>query len=100
MSDFSIIQTGGKQYRVASGQRLKIETLADKDGVITFDQVLLTSIGGKLTIGAPLVSGGTVTAKVLRQGRGEKKIIFKHHNKTRQRRKKGHRQDFTEVEIS
>ena len=100
MSDFTIIKTGGKQYRVASGQRIKIENVESKDGVVTFEEVLLRSVGGKLEIGAPLIAGGKVTAKVLREGRGEKKIIFKHHNKTRQRKKKGHRQEFVEVEIS
>lgn len=97
--DFAIIQTGGKQYKVSSGEKLKIETVTAKDGAVVFDKVLLRSAGGIVTIGAPYVAGATVTAKLLRDGRGEKKIVFKYHPKTRQRKKKGHRQDYSEVQI-
>lgn len=97
---FSIIQTGGKQYKVSAGQKLKIEKLeAEVDGSFVFDKVLLTVDGESVKIGTPYVEGAKVEAKVLKQGKGEKKIVFKYHSKARYRKKKGHRQLFTEVEI-
>lgn len=98
---FSIIQTGGKQYKVSAGQKLKIEKLeAEVDGSVIFDKVLLTVDGESVKIGTPYVEGAKVEAKVLKQGKGEKKIVFKYHSKARYRKKKGHRQLFTEVEIN
>lgn len=97
---FAIIETGGKQYRVSQGQKLKIEKLEGNSGAsIVFDKVLLVSDGDQVAVGAPYVSGAKVEAKVLEQGRHKKVIVFKYHSKTRQRKKKGHRQPFTEVEI-
>lgn len=97
---FSIIQTGGKQYKVSSGQKLKIEKLdAEAGSNIVFDKVLLLVDGDDVKIGAPYVSGVKVEAKVLRQDKEKTKIVFKYHSKTRYRKKKGHRQPFTEVEI-
>jgi len=95
---FAIIKTGGKQYKVEKGQRLKIEKL-DKTGEFSFDQVLLTSDGKSAEIGKPFISGATVEAKALGEVRGEKKITLTYHSKARVRRKKGHRQTYTEVEI-
>jgi large subunit ribosomal protein L21 len=100
MNDFAIIETGGKQYRVVSGAKIKIEKLDAAEGPVSFDKVLLRSAGGAVTIGAPYVAGATVQAKILRNGRGEKKIVFKYHSKTRQHKKKGHRQEYSEVEIA
>jgi large subunit ribosomal protein L21 len=98
--DFAIIKTGGKQYKVTAGQKLKVEKLDVKDGEhFSFDEVLLRSIGDKVEVGTPTLSGSKTQAKVLGAVRGEKKIIFKYHSKTRSRKKKGHRQDYTEVEI-
>lgn len=98
--DFAIIETGGKQYFVSSGNKIKAEKLdAVADGRIVFDKVLLRFEGGKTWIGAPYVEGARVEAKVLKQGREKKKIVFRYHSKTRYRRKKGHRQHYTEVEI-
>ena len=92
---------GGKQYLVLPGQKLKIEKLDAKEGgKIVFDEVLLVSDDKKVEIGAPLVKGAKVEAKVLRQGRAKKIIVFRYHSKTRYRKKKGHRQPFTEVEIT
>ncbi len=100
MNSFAIIETGGKQYKVAPGQKLKVERLEVKAGEkFLFDKVLLHINGTDVKIGMPHVSLATVEAKVLREGRERKKIIFKYHSKTRQRRTKGHRQYFTEVEI-
>ncbi len=97
---FAIIQTGGKQYKVSSKQKIKIEKLNAQAGdSFNFDKVLLIADGDDVKIGAPYVEGAKVEAKILKQGRDKKKIIFRYHSKTRHRRKKGHRQHFTEVEI-
>ncbi|MFY9462591.1 MAG: 50S ribosomal protein L21 [Candidatus Sungiibacteriota bacterium] len=98
---FAVIKTGGKQYLVRPGQKLKIEKLdgAQGDGVL-FDEVLLVANGDEVKIGSPQVQGARVEAKVLRQARAKKVIIFKYRPKARSRVKKGHRQHFTEVEIT
>ncbi len=98
---FAVIQTGGKQYRVAVGNKLKIEKLeAAIDGKVVFDKVLLTVDGENVNFGAPLIAGAKVEGKVLQQGRAKKVIVFKYHSKTRRRKKNGHRQPFTEIEIT
>lgn len=97
---FSIIQTGGKQYKVSAGEKIKIEKLSVQAGEsVIFDKILLTADGENVKIGMPYVEGAKVEGKVLKQGREKKKIVFRYHSKTRYRKKKGHRQDFTEVEI-
>jgi large subunit ribosomal protein L21 len=99
--DFAIIKTGGKQYKVAAGDKLKVEKLpGEEGGVISFDEVLLTSQGDSVQIGAPNVSGAKVEGKIIRQMRDVKKLIFRYHSKTRYRKTKGHRQHLTEVEIT
>lgn len=98
---FAVIETGGKQYTVSAGKKIQVEKLkAGDDRTVVFDKVLLRAEGGQIEIGAPHVSGAKVHGKVLHDGRGEKKIVFKYHSKTRQRKKKGHRQEFTELEIT
>lgn len=98
---FAVIQTGGKQYLVRSGDKIRIEKLDAKEGeVFSFDKILLVSDGEKTEIGTPFISGKKVEGKVLRQARNKKVIVFRYHNKTRYRKKKGHRQHFSEVEIS
>ena len=98
--NFSIIETGGKQYRVSSGQKIKIEKVpGEKDGSVIFDKVLLLVNGEETSIGVPYVAGAKVEGRIVRQARDKKKIIFRYHSKTRYRKKKGHRQPFTEVEI-
>ncbi len=98
---FAIIRTGGKQYRVSPGQKLKIEKIDAKAGAaISFEDVLLVADGEDVKIGTPTVKGAKVNAKILVQGRDKKKIVFKYHPKSRYRKKKGHRQPFTEVEIT
>ena len=93
---FAVIKTGGKQYKVSQGDKLMVEKLEAEVGKeIVFDQVLLVDE----VIGTPLVSGATVNAKVLEQGRAKKKIVFKYSSKTRYKKKKGHRQPFTKIEI-
>ncbi len=97
---FAVIETGGKQYRVSVGQKLKIEKLEGEPGApIAFDKVLLAVDGDKTEVGAPYIAGAKVEARIIRQDRHDKVIVFKYHSKTRQRKKKGHRQPFTEVEI-
>jgi large subunit ribosomal protein L21 len=101
MENFAVIKTGGKQYIVYPGQKLKIEKLDAKEGgKISFNEVLLVADGAKVEIGTPAVKGAKVEAEVLKQGRNKKVIVFKYHAKTRYRKKKGHRQYFTEVKIS
>ena len=98
---FSIIETGGKQYKVSPGSKLKIEkVVGEPEGSFIFDKVLLTADGDKIELGRPYLDGKTAEGKILKQGRAKKVIVFKFKSKTRQRRKKGHRQDFTEVEIT
>ncbi|MEK7579781.1 MAG: 50S ribosomal protein L21 [Patescibacteria group bacterium] len=98
--NIAIIKTGGKQYIVSEGQKLKVEKLNQNEGEeFNFDQILLFGNDKEIQVGQPLVEGIKIKAKVLKQGRGEKKIVFKYKNKTRYKVKKGHRQPFTEVEI-
>jgi large subunit ribosomal protein L21 len=98
---FAVIKTGGKQYKVSPGDKIKIEKLDVPEGKeIAFDQVLLTvDDKGKTKIGTPLVKGAQVKAKVLRHGKGKKIVVFKYKAKKRYKKKMGHRQPFTEVEI-
>jgi len=97
----AVIKTGGKQYKVSPKDKIKIEKLDKKEGEeITFKEVLLVEKSNKLQIGDPLVKGAKVLAKVLKQGRGNKIIIFKYKPKTRYKKKTGHRQPYTEVEIT
>ncbi len=96
---YAIIKTGGKQYKVAEGDTIFVEKLdAEVDGTYTFDQVL--AIGGEeVKVGSPLVEGATVTAKVLRQAKSKKIIVFKYKPKKTYRRKQGHRQPYTKLQI-
>ena len=101
MADFAVIRTGGKQYKVRPGDTLKIEKLLTPAGdTVHFDEVLLRASGEDVKVGTPIVSGATVEANVLRTARDRKKIIFKYHSKTRYQKKKGHRQHFTEVQVT
>ncbi len=100
MSKFAVVETGGKQYKVAPGQKIKVERLAGEAGdSISLDKVLLIAGGGEAKIGAPYLAGAAVEAKVVSQGRHDKKLVFRFHSKTRYRKRKGHRQQFTELEI-
>lgn len=96
----AVILTGGKQYLVSPGQKIKIEKLENKEGDdVIFDKVLLAEKSNKLEIGNPYIKGAKVTGKVISQGKGKKVIVFKYRAKTRYHKKAGHRQAFTEVEI-
>lgn len=94
---YAVIKTGGKQLKVEVGQEIYVEKLeVEIDSVVTFDQVLL--VGGESTIvGNPLINGASVTAKVLKQGRAKKIIVFKYKPKKDYRRKQGHRQSYTKL---
>ncbi len=96
----AVIKTGGKQYIVSPGQKIKIEKIDKKEGSeITFDGVLLLEKNKKVEIGTPFVKNAKVVGKVLSQGKAKKVIVFKYKAKTRYKKKRGHRQPFTEVEI-
>ena len=97
----AVIKTGGKQYIVSPGDKIKIEKLNVEEGKeVTFLQVLLLEKNKKIEIGDPLVKGVKVIRKVLKQDRAKKIIVFRYKSKTRQKTKKSHRQHFTEVEIT
>ena len=97
---FTVIKTGGKQYKVAKGEKIKIDKLSAKEGEsIEFDKVLLQANGKSVKIGQPYVEGAKVSAKVLKHGKDKKVIVFRYKPKTRYKRKKGFRRSFTEVEI-
>ncbi|MEK7173969.1 MAG: 50S ribosomal protein L21 [Patescibacteria group bacterium] len=100
MTNFAVIKTGGKQYIAEPGKKLKVEKLLVEEGVdFSFENVLLVAEEGEPRIGTPLVEGAAVLTKVLRHGRAKKITNLRYHSKTRRRRKQGHRQWFTEVEI-
>ncbi|MFH1768954.1 MAG: 50S ribosomal protein L21 [Candidatus Omnitrophota bacterium] len=106
---FAVIKTGGKQYKVAEGDVLYIEKLVHEGSEVVFNDVLLVvnpvksqgdhGAGGEVKVGKPLVAGAKVLAKVLEDGKGDKKMVFRYKSKTRQHKKKGHRQPYTKVQI-
>lgn len=97
---YAIIETGGKQYSVKEGDVVYVEKLAAEDGqVVEFNKVLAVGNEGDLKVGAPFVDGALVTAKVVKTGKAKKVIIFKYKPKKGYRRKQGHRQPYTKVQI-
>ena len=97
---YAVIKTGGKQYRVAAGEKIKVEQIAaDVGQEIVIDQVLAVGNGADIRVGTPLVSGATVTATVVSHGRGEKVRIFKLRRRKHYQKRQGHRQNFTELHI-
>ncbi len=98
---YAVIKTGGKQYKVAAGEKLKIEQLpADIGSEITLDQVLAVGEGASLKLGDPLVNGAAVMATVISQGRHDKVKIFKMRRRKHYQKHQGHRQNFTEILIN
>jgi large subunit ribosomal protein L21 len=98
---YAVIKTGGKQYKVAAGEKLKIEQIpADVGSEITIDQVLAVGEGESLKFGEPLVNGATVKATVISQGRHDKVKIFKMRRRKHYQKRQGHRQNFTEILIN
>ncbi len=97
---YAVIRTGGKQYRVAPGEVLRIESLKGEPGSqVQFSEVLLTSSGGTVQVGRPTVAGASVTARIVEHGKEQKIIVFKKKRRKGYRRKQGHRQPFTAVRI-
>jgi len=97
---YAVIRTGGKQYRVVSGEKLKIEQIpADVGAELTLDQVLMVGEGESVKIGAPLVSGASVKATVLAHGRHDKVRIFKMRRRKHSQKHQGHRQNYTEIRV-
>jgi len=98
---YAVVKTGGKQYRVSAGNKLKVEQIsADVGTEITLDQVLMIADGEAIKVGAPLLDGASVQAKVVAQGRGDKVGIFKMRRRKHYRKTQGHRQNYTEIEIT
>jgi large subunit ribosomal protein L21 len=97
---YAVIKTGGKQYRVSSGETLKIETVAgDVGSAVVLDKVLMVGEGDKVTVGKPLISGASVKATIVSHGRGEKVKIFKMKRRKHYQKHQGHRQNYTEIRI-
>jgi large subunit ribosomal protein L21 len=101
MSNFAVIQTGGKQYLVKQGETVRVEKLEAKEGdVLTFDALLVSDAAGQeVKVGQPTVKGMSVAARLIEHGRPDKAMVDKYHSKTRYRRNNGHRQPFTELKI-
>lgn len=98
---YAVIETGGKQYKVSEGDVIFVEKLGVEEGeAVTFDKVLVVADGEDVKVGAPVVEGAKVEAKVVKNGKAKKIYVFKMKRKKNYRRKKGHRQPFTKVEIS
>jgi large subunit ribosomal protein L21 len=98
---YAVIKTGGKQYKVAAGDKLKVESiLAEVGAEITLDQVLMVANGEDVKMGQPLLSGASVKATVVGHGRGEKIKIYKMRRRKHYRKTQGHRQNYTEIQIS
>jgi large subunit ribosomal protein L21 len=98
---YAVIKTGGKQYRVSAGEKLKVESLpAEVGSEITLDQVLMVGEGDSVKMGTPILAGASVKATVVAHGRGEKVQIFKMRRRKHYRKSQGHRQNYTEIQIS
>ena len=98
---YAVIKTGGKQYKVAAGDKIKVEQMpADIGAEVTIDQVLAVGAGDQILVGAPLVSGATVSATVLSNGRHDKVRIFKMRRRKHYQKHQGHRQNYTELFVS
>ena len=97
---YAVIKTGGKQYKVVAGEKIKIEQIAaDVGQEITIDQVLAIGAGADLTVGTPLVAGASVLATVVAHGRHDKVRIFKMRRRKHYQKRQGHRQNYTEIQI-
>ena len=98
---YAVIKTGGKQYRVAPGETLKVETIVASVGdTVSFSEVLMVADGEAVKIGAPIVTGAVVKAEVTAHGRGDKIRIIKHRRRKHYHKEQGHRQNFTAIKIT
>lgn len=101
MAELAVIKTGGKQYIVSPGKKLKIEKLPQEEGSeVVFSEVLLLENDTDIEIGTPFIEGAKVTGKLLEQGKAKKVVVFKFKAKKRERKKRGHRQRYSEIEIT
>jgi large subunit ribosomal protein L21 len=98
---YAIFRTGGKQFRAEPGATIRIPNVVAEPGdTLTFNEILLGANDGDFKLGAPLVDGAAVTAEVVKHGKGEKIVIFKHKRRKNYRRKLGHRQQYTEIRVN
>ena len=98
---YAVIETGGKQYRVSQGQRIRVEKLnADEGATVDLDKVLIVTNGEDIKLGKPYVEGGKVTATIKAHGRGKKVMIIKFRRRKHHKKTQGHRQNYTEIEIT
>lgn len=96
---YAVVETGGKQYQVKVGDVVFVEKIDSDAETVTFDKVVALGGDGNFSVGAPYVAGATVTAKILKQTKGKKVIVYRYKSKKGYHKKKGHRQPFTKVEI-
>lgn len=97
----AIIETGGKQFRVAANDTIRVPSLGGEPGdTVTFDRVLYANDGSAIHVGSPAVEGASVTAEIVKHGRGRKIIVYKYKKRKRYSRKQGHRQGFTELRVT
>ena len=101
MSDYAIVEHGGKQYRVTKGEVLRVEKLAGEAGdTVKLEQVLMVADGDNIQVGTPVLENGAVTAKIKSHGRGKKVEIIKFRRRKHSRKQMGHRQSYTEIEVT
>tara|TARA_B100001146_G_C16079172_1_gene389850 strand:+ start:411 stop:731 length:321 start_codon:yes stop_codon:yes gene_type:complete len=101
VTDFAIVKAGGKQYRVSTGDTIRVESLpADQGDTVTLDDVLMISHDGDVIVGTPTIEGASVDAEVVAKGKDKKIVILKFKAKTRYRRKNGHRQHYTDLRVT
>ena len=97
---YAVIETGGKQYQVKEGDEIFVEKLGVEEGEVTFDKVILVGTDGDIKVGAPYVDGAVVKATLIKNGKGKKITVFTYKPKKGSKRKMGHRQPYTKVEIT
>ena len=101
MAEYAVIQTGGKQYRVATGDTIRVESIpGDIGDTVELTDVRMVSSDGSVTLGAPTVEGARVVTEISESGKGKKIVVFKYKSKVRYRRKKGHRQQYTDLTVT
>ena len=101
MADYAIVQTGGKQYRVSSGDTIRVESIAGDIGdTVELTDIRMLSSEGRVTLGTPTVDGARVVTEISESGKRKKIVVFKYKSKVRYRRKKGHRQRYTDLTVT
>ena len=101
MANYAIVHTGGKQYRVSTGDTIRVESIpGDLGDTVELTDVRMLSQDGQVTLGTPIVDGARVVTEITDSGKGKKIVVFKYKSKVRYRRKKGHRQLFTDLTVT